>query len=111
MNNLTFKILPSEQSNDHQVRILIDNDDILRVIDSTAIGIDPVVFFSQKSLWPGGELLIGRCGCGCTGCGDETLTVQRKKENVIWLLHHSMLETDHSETFPPQFNVVSRQQQ
>jgi len=39
VNKLSFKILPSPSTNDHELRILIDDQDFL--------GIDPPSFFSQ----------------------------------------------------------------
>jgi len=82
---LGFKFLPSEFSNDHQARIIVDGHDILQGIDNSLLGIDPVEFFSQPSLRSSGELLIGRCECGCVGCGDVSVVVCRSSEKVEWL--------------------------
>lgn len=91
MPQLSFKFLPSEISNDDQVRIisnddqvriLIDGRDILTEIDKTMLGIDPVEFFPQKALRASGDLLIGRCGCGCVGCCDAFVSVNRLSDVV-----------------------------
>ena len=46
MAQLGFSFLPSESSNDHQARVLVDGADILSTIDKTALGIDPVEFIA-----------------------------------------------------------------
>ena len=73
---------PSEESNDHQVRIIIDDFDFL---GNDYLGIDPPSFFEQKNLFEAGELLIGRCTCGCEGCGDYPVKVSLSENTVIWL--------------------------
>ena len=81
MNTLTFEITPSLASNDHQVRIQIDGTDWL---GSKYLGIDPPLFFAQTSLLAGGELLVGRCECGCEGCDDIRVVVLRDDHEVLW---------------------------
>jgi hypothetical protein len=44
VNKLSFKILPSPSTNDHELRILIDDQDFL---GKDYLGIDPPSFFSQ----------------------------------------------------------------
>jgi len=80
MNKLSFKILPSPETNDHEVRILIDNEDIL---GSDYLGIDPSIFFNQDNLDKNGELMIGRCCCGVDECCDYPIIVTIT-ENVTW---------------------------
>lgn len=81
MNKLTFNILPTEESNDHQVRILIDDVDWL----GEELGIDPPEFFKQTNFLTDGELLIGRCSCGVVGCGDVIVNVTSDEETVNWI--------------------------
>ena len=81
MNKLTFKILPAEESNDHQVRILIDDVDWLE----EDLGIDPPEFFKQINFLTQGQLLIGRCYCGVVGCGDVSVQVTPNEETVNWI--------------------------
>lgn len=80
MNRLSFNIIPSPESNDHQVRILIDNEDWLH---DDYLGIDPPRFFQQETFLCG-DLLVGRCDCGVEGCGDLIVNVQSDKANMIW---------------------------
>ncbi|WP_027003097.1 hypothetical protein [Hugenholtzia roseola] len=94
MNTLTFKILPSEVSNDRQVRIEIDGQDLL---GSGFLGIDPSRFFRQKNLFRGGEILIGRCDCGFEGCCDYVADVEISENKVIWNIKTKRFEFDEYE--------------
>lgn len=84
MKKLSFKFLPSEFSEDHQVRALVDEEDLLELYDSKSLGLDPPEFFEQKSLTTSGNLRIGRCECGCVGCGDTYVKVLRSQDKVEW---------------------------
>jgi hypothetical protein len=81
MNTLTFEIAPSPTSNDHQVRIRIDGKDWL---GAKYLGVDPPRFFAQAALISGGNLLAGRCECGCEGCDDIRVDVLRDDHEVLW---------------------------
>lgn len=88
MNSISFKILPSSDSNDHEVRILIDGNDIL---GDDYLGIDPPAFFTQPNLVQTGKLLIGRCTCGCEGCGDYPVNVNILANKVSWTDHNGLI--------------------
>ena len=81
MNTIRFEIHPSKESNDHQVRIIIDNSDFP---GDDYLGIDPPQFFAQKKYFKTGELLIGRCTCGCVECGDYIVQVSTTDNIIIW---------------------------
>lgn len=81
MNKLSFNIVPSPESNDHEIRILIDNEDFL---GNDYLGLDPPSFFSQGNFDKNGELMIGRCTCGVEGCCDFPVTVVVSQGNVLW---------------------------
>lgn len=81
MNKLSFSILPSLETIDHEIRILIDGDDIL---GKEFLGLDPPVFFNQESLTNGGYMLIGRCTCGEASCGSYGVTVVLDQDKVFW---------------------------
>jgi hypothetical protein len=81
MNKLSFNILPSPESNDHEVRIVVDDEDFL---GSDYLGLDPPSFFSQDNFDKNGELMIGRCTCGVEGCCDFPVTVVVNQDNVLW---------------------------
>jgi hypothetical protein len=84
VKTLSFKFGACVESHDHEARILVDGEDVLERIDKTSLGIDPVEFFAQKALFEGGELLIGRCSCGCVGCRDEVVRTVHELEVVRW---------------------------
>lgn len=81
MNKISFNILPSPESHDHEIRILIDNEDFL---GSDYLGLDPPAFFSQENFDKNGELMIGRCTCGCEGCSDYPITVIASEDTISW---------------------------
>ncbi|MGZ6519518.1 MAG: hypothetical protein ACXVED_18165, partial [Bacteroidia bacterium] len=86
-NNIAFKILPSPESNDSEVKILIDGNDFL---GDDYLGLDPPVFFNQQTLFQSGELMIGRCTCGCEGCSDYSVTVNVDNDKIIWTNHNGL---------------------
>ena len=57
IRSLAFAICPSPETNDHELRILVDGDDILARVEDT-MGLDPPDFFEQPALLCGGPLLI-----------------------------------------------------
>jgi hypothetical protein len=81
MNKVSFNILQSPETNDHEVRILIDNEDIL---GKDYLGLDPPSFFSQDNFAQNGELMIGRCTCGVEGCCDYPVTVIVNDNTISW---------------------------
>lgn len=81
MNTLSFDIRPSDESNDHQVRILVDGQDIL---GDQYLGVDPPEFFAQFGTAKD-YLLIGRCTCGNVGCSDYPVRVSRS-DSVAWVV-------------------------
>ncbi len=94
MNTLSFKILPTDESHDHEVRILIDNSDLL---GQDHLGIDPPEFFGQLSLETSGQILIGRCSCGVVGCDDYPVTVNIFDDKISWTNNNGLnLEFDKS---------------
>jgi hypothetical protein len=84
MESLTLNIVPSPTSNDHQVRIQIDNQDWL---GEHYLGIDPPRFFSQSALIKGGVARVGRCECGVEGCDDYIADVLIEKDFVTWKIN------------------------
>ena len=83
-DKLKLQIIPSPTSNDHQVRLNLDDRDLLS--KSGRIGLDPRDFFGQQALHLGGRALIGRCGCGTIGCDDLSVSIEIQSETVTWTL-------------------------
>jgi hypothetical protein len=79
MNTLDFEITPSPYSNDHQIRFFVDGEDWL---SDNYLGIDPPEFFAKNNLQSDGQLLMGRCDCGCIGCDDYLVNVERSDSKV-----------------------------
>ena len=80
MKRLSFKFQPCPESNDHEVRILVNDED---VIGKSYLGPDPPYFFAQN--FDGdGELMIGRCTCGVEGCDDFRVTVKHSENQISW---------------------------
>jgi hypothetical protein len=94
MNTLSFKILTTDESHDHEVRILIDDNDVL---GKEHLGIDPPDFFGQHNLITTGEILIGRCSCGVVGCDDYLVFVNSIDDKITWTNKNGLnLEFDKS---------------
>ena len=94
MHTLSFNILPSDEDHDYEVRILIDDCDIL---GKDYIGIDPPDLFRQQNLIGTGEILIGRCTCGVIGCSDYPVYVNILEDKITWTNDNGLnLEFDKS---------------
>jgi len=83
LNQLSYKIEPSEFSNDHEVRLLVDGEDIL---GPEQLGLDPIDFLQFVRPDISGRVLVGRCDCGCIGCSDLFAEVQFVDHHVVWQL-------------------------
>jgi hypothetical protein len=81
MNALTFEIRPSPETNDHEIRVLVDG---VGVLENGQMGVDPPQFFRQFSEPQYQQLLIGRCGCGVVGCYDDIVAVEIGPSGVTW---------------------------
>jgi hypothetical protein len=81
MNRFKILIKASPETNDHQACILIDGSDWL---GNGYMGLDPPRLFRQEFLLRGGRVLVGRCDCGCEGCGDVMVGVIIEGDIVMW---------------------------
>jgi hypothetical protein len=86
MHVIAFQFKASPASNDHQVRPLIDDMDVLETLGEASLGLDPPEFFQQSALGLEGKLLIGRCSCGVVGCGDVRVDAAVEGQSVTWRL-------------------------
>lgn len=84
ISSLTFVFDHSSSSNDDQVRVCVDDADLLLKSSKERLGIDPPEFFGQQALLVGGALRIGRCACGVIGCDDAWIDVNVSEDRVVW---------------------------
>ncbi|UVC09119.1 hypothetical protein IHQ71_00315 [Rhizobium sp. TH2] len=76
---LGFKVERSDDTNDHEIRLLVNERDVL----NGHLGLDPPDFFGQSELLKGGLARIGRCGCGTVGCDDVCVQVTIE-DAIVW---------------------------
>jgi hypothetical protein len=88
VSTLRIAVVPSPETNDHEVRLLDGDDDIISRFDNTMMGLDPEdLLTSSCPLLPRDgphTATIGRCGCGVTGCGSVEVVIERNHDVVIW---------------------------
>ena len=84
VHEISFTIEPSTPSNDHQVRVIIDGQDLIAQFGDDMLGIDPPDFFADQALLQSGALIFARCDCGVVGCGDGTVQTARSDSSVTW---------------------------
>lgn len=81
LNQLDYQIVPSPDSNDHEVRLIVDGVDIL---GDTRLGLDPLDFIRRVHSDASGNVVVGRCACGCIGCDDVIAKVRFDELSVQW---------------------------
>jgi hypothetical protein len=89
---LRLEVTPSPDTNDHQVRILVDGEDLIAARWPDMIGLDPdALLVAPSPLRPGGghDATIARCSCGIAGCGSQEARILVDGERVLWRLAES----------------------
>ena len=88
LETLRISVQPSPSSNDHEVMLWVENDNLLSRFDGDAMGLDPDdILVTPCPLLPSDRprtVLIGRCDCGVIGCGDAEVTIARDGDVVSW---------------------------
>jgi hypothetical protein len=93
LTHLRIVVRPSEETNDHEVCLLGDGEDLIDRFESGLIGLDP-----DDILIPPSPLIatsvphlatVARCDCGVIGCGSLEVTISREGEAVVWRSTHS----------------------
>jgi hypothetical protein len=79
---LRVEVTANSSSNDHQARILIDGVDW---IGTTHLGLDPPDLATELEDPSAIHIIVGRCGCGCVGCDDIEIEVERSQDTIAWL--------------------------
>src|SRR6185503_12486643 len=84
---LQLCVLPSPATNDFEVRLFVDGDDLIRRHWPDMMGMDPDDVLSREVLAPG-ELphreTVARCRCGVSGCGSVEVVIRGSEDRVIW---------------------------
>jgi hypothetical protein len=81
MNTLSYQILPNQDGNTHEVRLVVDGEDW---IGDDHLGLDPPDLVRQLTETHNDRLILGRCGCGVLGCDDLAVDVTRTAQSVEW---------------------------
>jgi len=93
ITELRIVVRPSAETNDHEVCLLGDGEDLIRRFESGFIGLDPddiLVRASPLLATPEPHVAtIARCDCGVVGCGSVEVTISRDAEVVTWRSTHS----------------------
>jgi hypothetical protein len=86
-NVLHIEIKPSPDSNDHEVRFLVDGEDIIHSWWDDMLGLDPdEILVPPSSLRREGRhtVTIARCSCGIVGCGSNDVEIYPDDDAVVW---------------------------
>lgn len=85
---LALRIRPSPGTNDHEVCILGDGEDLLARYWNETMGLDPDDLLIEPSLLRATpephSATIARCKCGVIECGSEAVEVRLDGEMVSW---------------------------
>jgi hypothetical protein len=84
---LQIEVKPSLDSNDHQVRFLVDGEEIIRSWWDDMLGLDPDdILVSPSPLRRDGRhtATIARCSCGVVGCGSNEVEIYPDDDAVVW---------------------------
>jgi hypothetical protein len=95
--SFSIKVRPSPETNDHEVCLLGDGEDLIERFWEGMIGLDPDDILLEPSPISPTPLdhsaTIARCGCGVIGCGSVEVTVRSEGDRVLWI------ESDRTLTF------------
>lgn len=86
---LRILVRRSRETNDHEVRLFGDDVDLLpRFGQQDSLGLDPDdILLSPCRLIPSEgsfDTVVGRCSCGCVGCGDVVVGIAADQGHILW---------------------------
>jgi hypothetical protein len=87
LHRVEFRVYPSPETNDFEVRVFVDDEDFLRKHWPEMIGMDPYDILSHDVLAPGNTprgVMIARCSCGVWGCGNVSAQISQEGDTVLW---------------------------
>jgi len=87
-SSFRINVVPSRISNDHEVHFFADETNLIDFFGDANLGLDPWDVLTNtcqlRAQSTSHHALIGLCGCGCLGCGDLEVQIQRDGDYVIW---------------------------
>lgn len=119
--SLQITVQPSIETNDHQVRFLIDGDDFIARHWPSMIGLDPDDILTEPSQLRASStpttITVARCSCGIVGCDRRVAEILCMPDNVVWrfqsdtssIVHHTYqfdLEMYNSEIERAQYDTL-----
>lgn len=88
LHTLQIAVLPSPETNDHQVRFLIDDDDVISRNWGAMLGLDPDDILIEpcplRAHTVSKTIILARCSCGVVGCDHRTIEIVRTVDHVAW---------------------------
>ena len=88
LHTFQITIVPSPETNDHQVRFLIDQKDIIRQYWNDMLGLDPDQMLIEpcplRADTTSKTITLARCSCGVVGCDDRAIEIARAGEHIVW---------------------------
>jgi hypothetical protein len=93
---LRVSVRASPETNDHEVCLFGDDQDLVNRFGDRSIGLDPDDIPTTPCPLSASDLerecVIGRCDCGILGCGDVRVRIRIDGELVIWSPSHGLRE-------------------
>jgi len=90
-----LKVVPSPATNDHEVRLLGDGEELIDRFWDGMIGLDPNdILLEPCPIEPsaaGRKATVARCDCGVIGCGSVEVIVRSDGDKVLWVEGDRML--------------------
>jgi len=87
LNTIAFRVFPSPDTNDHEVKIFVDGEPFIAKHWPDMMGMDPDDLLSHRELVPrdqAHESTVVRCGCGIVGCGSAWVRISAQGDRVTW---------------------------
>jgi len=83
-----IEVRPSPETNDHEVCLLADGENLIERFSSGKMGMDPNDLLTEpcplRADVCGHGVCIGRCSCGDVGCGSLGIQIRRDRDQVLW---------------------------
>ncbi len=84
---IRFMVVPSPDTNDHEVKIFLDGEDFIGRHWPDMMGMDPDELLSYRYLSAQDVphvVTVVRCGCGVAGCASVSVRISGQDDRVIW---------------------------